>query len=60
MGEELPVPKLKWRLGTSHKKDCIKISQFTKFGVVSLAYNNVEDFQKSEKLETFVWNLGDL
>ena len=32
--------------------DEFKISWFTKFGVVSLDFNHVEGFQKSEKLET--------
>ena len=35
-----------------HKKDHIKISQFTKFEVLSLDCNHVEGFQKSEILET--------
>ena len=50
-----------------------KINQVSKFEVLSFYCNNVEGFQKSEKLETvldlgdaiseletFVWNLGDL
>ena len=57
-----------------HKKDHIKISLFTKFEVPLLDCNHVEGFKKLEKirdfvwiwgdaiskLETFVWNLGDL
>ena len=54
---ELPVSKLKWVLGTNslnfdlsengvhHKKDHIKISQFTKFEVLLLDCNHVEGFQ---------------
>ena len=34
------------------KKDHIKISQFTKFGDLSLDCNHVEGFQKSEIAET--------
>ena len=34
-------------------KDHIKISQFTKFVVLSSDCDHVEGFQKSEKLETF-------
>ena len=55
-----------------HEKDHTKITQFTKFEVLSLDYNHVEGFQKSDKLETlwiwgtpsqnetYVWHLGDL
>ena len=46
---------LNLKIGARHKKDHIKISQFTKFEVVSLDCNHVEGFQKSEK---FVWNWG--
>ena len=35
-----------------HKKDHIKIGQFTKFEVLSLDCNQVEGFQKSVKLIT--------
>ena len=38
-----------WR----RKKDHIKISRFTKFGVVSLDFNHVEIFQKSEKISFY-------
>ena len=60
-------------IGVHHKKDHIKISQFTKFEIVSLDCNHVEDFQNIGKnrdsidlgdaiseSETFVFNLGDL
>ena len=40
------------RNGVHHKKDHIKISQFTKFEVLWSDYNHVEGFQKSEKIET--------
>ena len=33
------------------EKDHIKISQFTKFEILSLHYKRVEGFKKSEKLE---------
>ena len=39
-------------IGVLHKKGHIKISQFTKFEVLSLDCNHVEGFQISEKLET--------
>ena len=41
-----------WRL---YKKDHIKISQFTKFEVLSLDCNHVEGYKKSEKIRDFVW-----
>ena len=47
-------------------QDHIKISQFTKFEVLSLDCNYAEGFQKSEmgddisELETPGWNLSDL
>ena len=44
-------------IGVLHKKDHIKISQFTKFEVVSLDCNHGEGFQKIEKLET-LYGLG--
>ena len=37
------------RNGVHHKKDHIKISQFTKFEVLSSDYNHVEGFQISGK-----------
>ena len=40
-------------IGVHHKKDQIKISQFTKFEFLSLDCNHEEGFQNSEKLETF-------
>ena len=44
-----------------NKKYHIKISRFTKFGVVSLDFNHVEGFQKSEKLETVrIWGTPSL
>ena len=61
---KMPAPEFKWRLGTSfnfsfnqnfgvhHKKDHIKVSQFTKFEVLPLDCNHVKGFQKSEKLDT--------
>ena len=39
----------KWPIVVHHKKDHIKISQFTKFEVLLLDYNRVEGFQKSVK-----------
>ena len=39
-------------IGVHRKKDDIKISQFTKFEVLSLDCNHVEGFQKAKKLET--------
>ena len=41
------------RKSVHHKKDHIKISQFTKFEVLLLDCNHVEGFQKLEKLETY-------
>ena len=35
-----------------HKKDHIEISQFAKFGVLSLDRNHGKGFQKSKTLET--------
>ena len=41
-------------IGVNYKKGHIKISQFTKFDVLSLDFNHEESFQKSAKLETLV------
>ena len=38
--------------GVHHKKHHVKISQITKFEVLLLDCNHVEDFQKLGKLET--------
>ena len=37
----------------------LPFNQFTKFGVLSFDWNNVEGFQKSEKLENEFMNLED-
>ena len=42
-------------IGVHYKKDRIKISQFTKYEVLSLDCNRVEGFQKIEKIRNFVW-----
>ena len=55
------------KLEAHHKEYHIKISQFTTFGDVSIDFNHVEGFQKSETLETLcgfegrhIWNSGHL
>ena len=41
-----------------YKKNHIKISQFTRFEVLSLHCNHEEGFQKSEKIKEFIWIWG--
>ena len=58
LGTSFQVFILKSEIGVHHKKNHMKISQFTKFEVLSFDCNHVEGFQKSEKLEP-LYGFGD-